>query len=54
MRAKPLWTTVSAILTGTLLLGMGIWSYAGKKDVTPHKLTILFTGDDLGTAKPCG
>ena len=37
-----------------LILGIGVWSFAGKKEIKPHKLTILFTGDDLGTVKPCG
>ncbi len=29
-------------------------SFAGRKKISPHKLTILFTGDDLGNIKGCG
>lgn len=54
MRVKPLWAITASTLVGLLILSLGIWSFAGKKDVAPHKLTILFTGDDLGSNKPCG
>lgn len=29
-------------------------SVAGSDSFKPHKLTILFTGDDWGQVKPCG
>ena len=29
-------------------------STEGKSNISPHKLAILFTGDDLGNIKPCG
>ncbi len=47
----------SSFLIGAAIIGIlvcGAWTFAGRKDVKPHKLTILFTGDDLGMAKPCG
>jgi len=36
------------------ILVCGAWTLAARKEVKPHKLTILFTGDDLGSMKPCG
>ena len=45
-----------SVLISALALGVGLLSavsFAGR-GVKPHKLTIIFTGDDLGTVKPCG
>ena len=55
LHPKPRKLTLPSILIAILALGVlsGL-SFAGKRGVKPHKLTILFTGDDLGSVKPCG
>ena len=48
---------LSSILFAAMVLGSGMLSHrllAGKEGVAPHKLTILFTGDDQGQVKSCG
>jgi len=48
---------LSSILFAAAVLCLGMLShrlFAGKEDLVPHKLTILFTGDDQGQVKPCG
>ena len=48
---------LSSILFAAMVLGSGMLSHrllAGREDLVPHKLTILFTGDDQGQVKSCG
>jgi len=48
---------LSSIMLAAMALGSGILShrsFAGRKSIAPHKLTILFTGDDWGHLKACG
>jgi len=47
----PLVAVVALVLCCAAICGL---SFAAKRGIKPHKLTILFSGDDLGTAKPCG
>ena len=44
-----------SILILVLLVGIGFTarqSQAGRKKIDPHKIVILFTGDDRGQCKP--
>ncbi|HUV05739.1 MAG TPA: hypothetical protein VMX94_11610 [Armatimonadota bacterium] len=48
---------LSTIMLAAVVLGSATLShrsFAGKEGMAPHKLTILFTGDDWGQVKPCG
>jgi hypothetical protein len=45
-----------SIVLAVILLSVSVpsdVSFAGKSKISPHKLTILFTGDDWGNVKPC-
>lgn len=57
MRASSGRALIPVVILAVLVLAVGVGtdrSFAGKKDFTPCKLTILFTGDDQGNIKPCG
>lgn len=48
---------ISSLVLATIVLVSGIIStstLAEKQKITPHQLTIFFTGDDGGNIKPCG
>ena len=49
--AVPLVAVAALVLGCAAISGL---SFAAKRGIKPHKLAILFSGDDLGTAKPCG
>lgn len=58
MKARLCRALISSFLLGVMLVASGIiatHSLAGKTKITPHQITILFTGDDWGTYKgSCG
>lgn len=56
LHSKPNNLILPSVLISVLALGVGVLSavsFAGR-GVKPHKLTIIFTGDDLGNVKACG
>ena len=56
MRASSGRVLIPVVILAVLVLSVGIAtdsSFAGKK-FEPQKLTIIFSGDDLGNIKPCG
>jgi hypothetical protein len=57
MQANPRKAVVPLVAVVALVLGCAAisgLSLAAKRGIEPHKLAIMFSGDDLGTAKPCG
>ena len=49
-------TLIPVVILAVLILAVGIGtesSFAGK-GFQPQKLTVIFSGDDLGNIKPCG
>ena len=58
MKARLCRTLISSFLLGLMILVSGIIttrSLAGKTKITPHQITIFFTGDDWGGYKgACG
>lgn len=46
---------IPVVLLAVLILAVGIGTESSfGKSFTPQKLTIIFSGDDLGNLKPCG
>ena len=43
--------TLAAVVIGSRVLVSS--TFAGEGAIVPHKLTIVFTGGDLGKVKPC-
>lgn len=46
---------IPVVLLAVLILAVGIGTDSSfGKGFAPQKLTIIFSGDDLGNLKPCG
>ncbi len=54
MQAKSKLALLIMLIALMLMAGASVFSLAAKRNVKPHQLMILFTGDDLGTNKSCG
>jgi len=57
MEGKLSKAIISSLVLAIIALASGIVSnstLAGKQKITPHQLTVFFTGDDCGNIKPCG